>query len=208
MGLEFALGALVTVFVVIDPFANLPVFVALLERFSPAQRAATVRKAHLVAFGVMLVFTFAGQALLDFLGVELYALRIAGGVLLFGIALEMLYGRRSRTEYSEAEEEEAKQLERIAASPLAVPLITGPGAISTGILLRDSAATTVDQGLLLGAIALAFVGSYLLLARAEPIFARLGVTGTTVVTRIMGLLLASVAVQYIAAGLREVFRLA
>lgn len=205
MSLEFALGALVTVFVVIDPFANLPVFVALLERFSPARRVATVRRAHVVAFLVMVVFTFAGEALLALLGVELYALRIAGGVLLFGIALEMLYGRRSRTEYSEAEEEEALQAERIAASPLAVPLITGPGAVSTGILLSDSAPALLDKGLLLAAIAAAFVASYLLLVRAPPLFARLGVTGTTVVTRIMGLLLASVAVQFIATGVREAF---
>lgn len=203
MGLEFALSAFVTLFLIIDPFANMPIFVGLLERFSPERRAATVRKAHVIALAVMLVFTLAGEAILDFFGVEVYALRIAGGILLFIIALEMLFARRTRTEHSEAEEEEARTLDRIAASPMAVPLMTGPGAITTGILLWHSAPTLGDQGLLLLAIVAVFAVSYALLARAEGLFRRLGVTGTAVVVRIMGLLLSAVAVQFVVQGVRE-----
>ena len=203
VGLEFAAASFVTLFVIVDPFANMPIFVGLLERFRPEKRAATVRKAHVIALVVMLVFTLVGQYLLQFLALELYALRIAGGILLFIIALEMLFGRRTRTEYSETEEEEALHLDRIAASPMAVPLMTGPGAITTGILLFNTAPSPLDQGLLLVDIVLVYAVSYALLARSETLFRRLGVTGTTVVTRIMGLLLSAVAVQFVILGARE-----
>jgi multiple antibiotic resistance protein len=203
VGLEFALAAFVTLFVIVDPFANMPIFAGLLERFDPAKRAATVRRAHVIALAVMLLFTVAGEHLLGFLGIELFALRVAGGVLLFVIAFEMLFGRRTRTEYSEGEEEEARTLERIAASPLAVPLMTGPGAISTGILLWDEAASALDKGLLLLDVVLVFALSYVLLSNAGPLFRRLGVTGTTVAVRIMGLLLSAIAVQFVVRGLQE-----
>lgn len=205
MGLEFALTSFVALFIIVDPFANMPIFVGLLERFSREKRLATVRRAHLIALGVLLLFTVAGEAILGFFRLEVWALRIAGGVLLFIISIEMLFARRTRTEYSETEQEEARTLDRIAASPMAVPLMTGPGAITTGILLFHGAPTVLDQGLLLLDVVLVFAVSYAMLARAEPLFRRLGVTGTAVVVRIMGLLLSAIAVQFVVEGLREAF---
>jgi multiple antibiotic resistance protein len=208
VGLEFAVSSFVALFVIVDPFANMPIFVGLLERFSPAKRAQTVRKAHVIALVVMLVFTLAGAYILAFLDLQVYALRIAGGILLFAIALEMLFGRKTRTEYSETEDEEARTLDRIAASPMAVPLMTGPGAITTGILLFDAAPTALDRAFLLGDIVLVFAVSYALLARSDLVFKRLGVSGTAVVVRIMGLLLSAMAVQFVVRGVREAMAVA
>lgn len=208
MDLNFAIYSFVTLFIIIDPIANVPVFLSLLENFSPKSRNSIVRKSVIIAAVVLLVFTLAGRFIFDYLGIQMYSFKIAGGVLLFIIALEMLFGRRSKTKSSREEEDEAKRRDDLAATPLAVPLLTGPGAITTGIVLFNSAETRGEEAVIIANILLVFLISYIILSRSAHVFRILGQIGTRVVVRVMGLLLSAIAVQFVITGIKEAVNLA
>jgi len=163
-----------------------------------------VKRASLTAMLVLLVFTYAGAQFFRYLGIELYSFRIAGGVLLFIIAMEMLFGRRTRTEL--APEEESVRADELSVTPLAVPLLTGPGAITTGIVLQSRAQSMQEMLMLTLAVVLVFLTSWAILLNARRVYRLLGETGTRVVTRLMGLLLASIAVQFMVDGVQEALR--
>ncbi len=204
MDLSFLVYSFIALFIIVDPVANVPVFLGMLEGISEAGYRRAVKRASVMAMLVLLIFTYAGAYFFRYLGIELYSFRIAGGVLLFIIAMEMLFGRRTRTEL--APEEESVRADELSITPLAVPLLTGPGAITTGIVLQ-SRAQGVEESLMLGiAVVLVFLTSWAILANARRIYLLLGDTGTRVVTRLMGLLLASIAVQFIVDGVREALR--
>jgi multiple antibiotic resistance protein len=133
----------------------------------------------------------------------MYSFKIAGGILLFIIALEMLFGRKTRTESSIEEEDELRTREDIIATPLAVPLLTGPGAITAGIVLYNSAKSPLEEIILLLDVMLVFLVSYLILSKSDVIFSALGTTGTKVIVRIMGLVLSAIAVQFVISGIGE-----
>lgn len=203
MGLNFALSSFISLFIIVDPVVNVPVFTSILSDFGQKDRHNMVKKAVIVAAIVLAIFTIAGNKIFEYLGIEMYSFRIAGGILLFIIAIEMLLGRRPGTKSSAKEEAEALKKEDLVVTPLAVPLLTGPGAITTGIVLFNTAASITEQILLFVDIALVYTLSYLILSRSEKIFDRLGHTGTMVIVRIMGLLLATVAVQFVITGTGE-----
>lgn len=204
--MEFAVASFFALLAIFDPFSNIPIFTGYLEPVPAEKRAAVVRKAHVIAIAVMVTFAIAGQAILELFELEVFALRIAGGILLFVIAMEMLFGKKAESDAARIGKEDAqKQWDALAASPLAVPLLTGPVEIVAVILLFQSAPTLVDQGLLLAVIALVFATSYLMLSRAEVAMRRLGTTGSAVVVRVMGVLLSALAVQFVIEGLREAF---
>ncbi len=164
-----------------------------------------VRRAALVACLALLLVTLSGNMFFQLLGISLYSFRIAGGVLLSIVSIEMLYGRKTRTESSADEERPYAGQEDISVLPLAIPLLTGPGAFTTGIVLFDSAGGVLNRVILLVAIGLIYLISYLILSRSWLVFRYLGKTGTTVAIRIMGLMLLSVAMQFIVTGLGEAF---
>jgi len=204
MDTNFAIYSFTALFIIVNPIASVPIFMAMTERFKKEHRKVMVRRAVLIAAVVLIFFTYTGNAVFNLLGVEIYSFRIAGGILLFIIAIEMLFGKRSRTESSAEEEEEAiKQRDDVTVTPLAIPLLTGPGAITTGIVLINNAKGPADQIALLINILLVFLLSYIILSRSERVFDALGNTGTRVIVRIMGLLLASIAVQFIITGIGE-----
>jgi multiple antibiotic resistance protein len=204
MDLNFAIYSFTALFIIVNPIAIVPIVMAITERFKKEHRKEIVRRAVLIATVVLIFFTYTGNAVFKLLGVEIYSFRIAGGILLFIIAIEMLFGKRSRTESSAEEEEEAiKQRDDVAVTPLAIPLLTGPGAITTGIVLINNTKGPADEIVLLINILLVFLLSYLILSRSERVFEALGNTGTRVIVRIMGLLLASIAVQFIITGIGE-----
>lgn len=203
MDLNYAIYSFTVLFIIVDPIANVPIFLSLLENFSPKSRGSIVKKAVLIATVVLLVFTLTGRIIFEYFGIQMYSFKIAGGLLLFIIALEMLFGMRSKTESSKEEEDEARRRDDLAATPLAVPLLTGPGAITTGIVLFNSAQTRGEEAVIIFNILLVFLVSYLILSRAAYIFRFLGQIGTRVVVRVMGLLLSAIAVQFVITGIKE-----
>jgi multiple antibiotic resistance protein len=192
--------AFVTLFVVIDPGGLAPLFVALTQGMEPAQRRAVGLRAIVISFVLLTLFGLAGDKVLGFVGISMPAFRIAGGLLLFLTALDMLFERRTQRR-----EEKVETLPDPSVFPLATPLIAGPGALATMILLTGQrpgdwlhfAAIHGVMAAVLGVVLVLFLGAGLL-QRA------LGHTGITVVTRLLGMLLAALAVQFVLDGLRAV----
>ena len=203
MDLNFALSSFITLFIIVDPIVNVPLFMAILANFKKSDRKKMVKKAIIIAAIVLIIFTLAGDTIFGLLSIEMYSFRIAGGLLLLIISIEMLFGIRPHTKSSAEEEEESLHKEDVVVTPLAVPLLTGPGAITTGIVLFHVANGPTNKALLILDIGLVFLISYFILSRSEKAFEILGKTGTMVIVRIMGLLLAAIAVQFVITGVEE-----
>ena len=196
-------AAFVLLLVVIDPFGLTPMFSALTRGREPAERRRTAVKAVLIAAAVLALFIFTGSLLFDYLGIGMPAFRIAGGVLLFLIAVDMLFVRHSGlTSTTLRERSEAARRDDVAVFPLAIPLIAGPGALTTAMLLtRDQPLSLVLAVLGLTLVVLALtLAMFLTAPRVERL---LGETGINVITRLLGILLAALAVQFVLDGLRE-----
>ncbi len=187
----FFVTAFTTLFVVIDPFGTTPIFVALTQGMSPATRRKIAYRTCLTATGVLIAFAAFGEAVLGFVGISMPAFRVAGGALLFLTALDMLFERRTKRREDRAEEEEHPDP---SVFPLAIPLVAGPGSIATIILLAGQhpgiQGTLMAVGVMLAvmAVVLVFFLSGGLVARI------LGKTGLTVLTRLLGMLLAALSV--------------
>ncbi len=190
-------------FLIVDPVAGVPVFLAITPRNSPEERRRMAVRGCLAAFLVLLFFLLAGPPLLRYFGIETASVRIGGGILLFVIALEMLYGRPTGTGTSRREERMAGAKRDISITPLAVPLLAGPGAIAT-CLIFSAQASAADWLALPAALATVLAITALLLRRADDLVRWLGDLGTAVLVRIMGLLLAFLSVQYVVDGVRAV----
>ena len=197
---EFALKAFLTLFVVIDPAGLVPMYVSLAgERPADAQ-SAIARRAVVIAGGVLLSFSIIGGPLLAYLGTSLGALQVAGGILLFRIAVDMVFAQLRRE--TAAEEAEARSKEDISVFPLAIPLIAGPGALATMLILTSEApAGPASFAIIMVATVAVLLVAYLFLRASRRLAALLGQTGINVVTRVLGLVLAALAVQYVANGL-------
>ncbi|CUH39645.1 inner membrane protein [Jannaschia seosinensis] len=190
--------AFAALFVIIDPIGLAPIFLALTTGMSPRRRRIIGIRACAIAAALLVVFALAGEAVLNFVGISMPAFRIAGGLLLFLTALEMLFEKRTQRREGQAEE----PTDDPSVFPLALPLIAGPGAIATMILLTDGAAvlgTAQAIGVMLSVIAVVF-GLFLL---ATPMERLLGATGINVVTRLLGMLLAALSVQFVLDGLAD-----
>ena len=202
---SFFVRSFVSLFVIVNPIGNAPVFSTLLQRYEEGERGKIIRKAILVACASLLVVTLTGNIFFRLLGIEIYSFRIAGGILLAIVSIEMLYGRKTQTQSSADEERHYAERDEISILPLGIPLLTGPGALTTGIVLFDTAGTPVNRIVLLFTIAVVYFVSYLILVRSSTILKYLGKTGTTVAIRIMGLMLLSVAVQFLIGGITAAF---
>ncbi len=201
--LEFTLLAFSSLFVIVDPIANVPAFLAMTPHDTPTHRVGIARLGCWVMAGVLLTFAVGGKWIFKFLGITLPAFQIAGSVVLLLIALDMLRAQRSRVQETREETEAAAAKADIAVTPLAVPMLAGPGAISTVILLHNQAkglAQQVSLGLCIGAICLV---TYFILRFSAHGARWLNPIAMRITTRIMGLLLAAVAVQFLINGLRE-----
>jgi len=205
MTVEFASRALLTLFVVIDPLGLVPAFMALVGRQTPELQRAVARRAVLIAGAVLVVFTLVGGPFLAYLGVSVAALQIAGGILLFRIAMDMVFAQVRRETREEAAEARAR--DDVSVFPLAIPLIAGPGALASVLVL--TAQPTFDPSftaVVLGASVVVLFVAYLALRLASRVAALGGRTGVNVVTRVLGLVLAALAVQYVANGVTAVLR--
>jgi len=202
-----AAKALLTLFVVMDPVGLAPVFVALAGGRPAADQVRMARRAVRVAGGVLLAFALFGPALLEYLGISLDAFRVAGGLLLLKIAVDMVFAHRERE--TDEEKAEASLREDISVFPLAIPLLAGPGAM-TSVMILTAESRSVPGGffVVLGAVVVVLLLAYAALVLAARLARLLGRTGVNVVTRVLGVLLSALAVQYIADGVIDFLALA
>jgi len=192
----FAATAFLTLFVIIDPIGLSSLFLAVTDGYSPSRRRGTALRAILIALVILLAFLFAGEPLLRYIGVSIDALRIAGGLLLFKLAFDMVLGRRERQ--TEEEEDEAHSRDDVAVFPLAIPLIAGPGAFATILVLATEINNQAEYlAILIGALLVVLLLVYIGFRLATPIHRVLGDTGTAVITRVLGIILAALAVQLV-----------
>jgi len=196
------IAAFTTLFIIIDPPGLAPVFIALTQGMGPAQRRAIATRAVLVATALMMMFLLLGEAVLGFIGISMDEFRIAGGILLFLTALDMLFQRRQARREDNAAEGQAEHHDDPSVFPLALPLIVGPGAITTVILLSGQAQGAADLGAIAGVIVAVLAIVMLAFIAAPAIERALGKTGLNIVTRVLGMLLAALAVQFVLDGLR------
>ena len=192
----------VTLIVIIDPVGTATLFAGLTHDWTPAERRASAKLGVLVAGLLLLVFAFGGEALLRALGISLAALRVAGGILLFLLATDMVLAKASGFRgITLREREEATHRDDIAVFPLAFPLIAGPGALTSVVLLMGSAHGIEEVGGLVAAGAIALGITLVALLSATRLVALLGVTGTNVIGRVLGVVLAALAAQFVLDGI-------
>lgn len=198
------ISAFVTLFVIMDPIALLPIFISQTQGVSTIERRKIAIRACVISAGLLALFAFLGEAVLGFVGISMAAFRIAGGCLLFLTALDMLFERRTKRREGQAEGADEDDYHDPSVFPLAIPLIAGPGAITSVILLSGQDPGLQSTFLVLG-VALLCLGLVLgLFLLAGPFERALGRTGINVVTRILGMLLAAMSVQFILDGIRDV----
>lgn len=206
MPLDFAISALVTLFVVVDPVGLAPTFLAVTEGLPRRARRDVALRASIIAGAILIGTALLGDLLLRALGISLSAFRIAGGLLLFAIAFEMVLGVRMRREGQAAEQAVEEHVRNIAAFPLAIPLMAGPGAITATVLLAGRAnGNLLLEGLLLAVVVLVAAACLAVFILAGRISRLLGLTGNIVLSRLLGVLLAALAVQYVVDGIRAVW---
>lgn len=199
MDTAFLISAFVTLFVVIDPIGLTPVFIALTPGMTAQQRRAIAIRATVIAAGLLFLFAFLGEQVLGFIGISMPAFRIAGGILLFLTALDMLFERRTKRREDQADVDDAPDP---SVFPIAIPLIAGPGAIASIILLAGQAEGAVGMTSVLGVMVGVLMIVFLLFLSAPIIERALGKTGIVVVTRLLGMLLAALSVQFVLDGIR------
>ena len=200
---RFALLCFTSLLAIINPLSTAPMYLALTDGYTPAQRSRTLRAGIVTAFGVMLVFALLGGAIFQLFGITIHAFRIAGGFIFFGIGMDMLQAKpRTRGKATEEEEQEGRVRENVGVTPLGMPMITGPGAITTVMVLMTQAGTPTRAGIVLGAVAAVLALAWASLAAAPRLVRFFGQTGLNVMTRLMGLIVTVIAVQFIVDGAR------
>lgn len=206
MNLELIINAFVTIIVMFDPPGLAAIFLGLTTGMTRSQRIQVAIRGTVTAAGILAVFAIAGATILNILGISLGAFRIAGGLLLFWIAFEMIFEKRHERQEKSAERAITKDhISNVAVFPLAIPLIAGPGAISAVILLAGSFYQPVERAGLIGVIIAASVVLFAFLVIAERIDQFLGDTGRTILTRLLGVILAALSVQFVVDGIKQAF---
>ncbi len=199
------LTSLVSLFVILDPPGLVFPYLALSSGYPPAAARALAARTCVYAFAILTLFMFLGRWLLEYLGISLPAFRIAGGLILFRIAFDMLEGRGQFTRLDTSSSLVAADYRDIALVPLAMPLLSGPGAITTVLVLASRAQSRWQDGLVLLAAALILALTYVFFRFAEGLQKLLRESGMRLVTRVMGLILAALAVEFVLQGLKSVF---
>lgn len=207
MSLDFMISALVALLVTLDPVALAPMFLSLTQGMTSSERNQVAFRASLITFFILAFFCLGGEALMRVLGISLPAFRIAGGLLLFWISFEMVFERRTERKQHTAEIAITQDhIRNVAAFPLAIPLLAGPGTITATILLASrSNGDYAYNAQLLAILALSVLCCFLVFLAAQKVSRFLGVTGNIVMSRLFGMILAGMAVQFIIDGIKAVF---
>jgi len=204
--LNFALLAFSSVIIIVNPFTATLTFVSLTEHLDPEGRRKVARDSTRYSLVILLIFALLGAIILQLFGISLEAFRIAGGILLFGIGMEMIYAKTSRTKLTATEKYESMDAEDVAMIPLAFPMITGPGAITTTlVLMNETGGLWVNIAVIILAIITSLVITYLMMINSDKIVARIGQREYRAINRLMGMLLIAIAVQFVITGVKLAF---
>ena len=200
---RFSLLALSSIFFLVDPFAAIPTFIAITAGADARRRRRMALRGSLTCFIMLTSFAIAGQTIFKMFGIKLPAFEIAGGLILLLIGIDMLEAKRSPTQESSDEAQEGAAKEDAGIVPLGIPMLAGPGAISSVMVLVGQAQKAWEMAAILGSIALTATASYFVLNGADKVRKILGETGIRILVRIMGLLLMALAVQFFVNGLTD-----
>lgn len=200
----FTFGLLVftSFFTVINPLGTMPIFMTMTAGLSNADRTKTAKKASIVAFLTILIFAFSGELLFNFFGISVHSFRVVGGVIFFVIGMDMLQARLGKVKLKDSEVK--TYMNDISITPLAIPMICGPGAITNAIILMESADDTSKKIVLIFTIFVVVLLSYLILYSSSRIMKLLGETGINVMMRLMGLIVMVIAVEFFFSGLKPI----
>ncbi len=201
--LQFAFIAFTSIFVLVDPIAAVPTFLAMTPEADRRSRRHMAMRAAWTCFAVLAVFSFAGTLIFKLFGITLPAFKIAGGLILGLIGLDMLQAKRSPTKETPGDAAEAMGKEDVGIVPLGIPMLAGPGSISSVMVLMSQNSDWPHALVIFSAIAVISAVSYVVLAGADWVGGHLGESGIRILTRMMGLLLLAIAVQFILNGIRE-----
>jgi len=190
----------VAIFIIVDPVGLLPLFIALTHNYSKKRIERTVQLACLTAAFVLIIFAFAGNIILEIFGVTIPAFRIAGGIIVFIVALEMLQAKRTRLKTTPEEEEKGLEQEEVGIVPIGIPMLAGPGAITTVVVFTSSSQEYTYITVV--AIILTLLLTFFILKQAVFIHRILGPTGLNIFTRLMGLILAVISIQFVIDGIK------
>lgn len=190
----------ISIFAILNPFGALPVLISLTANYSKGDRAYVVKKSSFYAGLVLIFFVIFGDILFKIFGIGLGAFQIAGGLILVFVSMNMIFGQPHKERASTEEIKELDQKENISIVPLAIPLLSGPGAISTVITIASSAHSVLYHLLLLISIVISCIGVYAVLISADKITSILGKIGINILSRLMGIILMALAVQFVIAG--------
>jgi multiple antibiotic resistance protein len=205
---RFSLLALSSIFFLVDPFAALPTFLAVTADQDSAKRVRTARKASLTCFVILTAFALAGTYIFRTFGITLPAFEIAGGIILLLIGLDVLEAKRSPTQETSSETHAASTKDDVGIVPMGIPMLAGPGAITSVMVLVGQAQTRWQMVAIIGSIAVTAAICFIVLGSATRVASVLGETGIRILVRIMGLLLVALAVQYFVNGLQDLGALA
>jgi len=187
---------------IINPIGALPVYLSLAPDQQAIEVPRTARMAAIAVFITLTLFMVFGQHILDFFSISLASFRVGGGILLLLMAISMLHGQLSTAKHTKQEALESTQKETIAVVPLAIPILSGPGAISTVIILSHQAFSWPQKLILFVVIVICTIATYAILRLAKPLNRLLGLIGSNIATRVMGLILSAIAVEFIAEGIK------
>lgn len=202
--LSFFLLSLTSFFTLINPLGVMPIFLTMTSGLQAEDRRFTARRAVLAAFVILLVFALTGHLLFEFFGISIDSLKIVGGVIFFLMGQDMLQARLGTTKITDREVR--KYTQDISITPLAIPMISGPGAITNAIVLMDNSQGYVEKLLLLVAIGIVSALTYIIIANADKLMKFIGETGNNVLMRIMGLIVMVIAVQFFISGMTPIVR--
>ena len=200
--LPFALLCFTSFFTLTNPLGTMPVFLTMTNGMSDDERKTIVRRATIVSFITLMVFTFSGQFLFKFFGISTNGFRIAGGIIIFNIGFDMLQARYSKAKLKD--EEVKTYVNDISITPLAIPMLCGPGAIANGIMLMEDANTLIKKILLVSVIASVYFITFLILRASTRLNKYMGETGNNVMMRLMGLILMVIAVECFVSGFKPI----
>ena len=200
----FSLLVFTSFFTLINPLGTMPIFMSMTASLSKQKRKRTAKKATLVAFLTILAFAFSGQILFDFFGISVNSFRVVGGIIFFVMGWDMLQARLGNIKHTDDEDKIDAYVEDISITPLAIPMICGPGAITNAIILMEDAANIPQKIMLIVIIALVLLLTYFILVGASKIIDKLGETGNKVMMRLMGLIVMVIAVEFFFSGLKPI----
>lgn len=202
--LTFAILVFTSFFTLINPLGTMPIFMSMTASLSDQKRKNTAKKASIIAFFTIIAFAFSGQILFKFFGISVNSFRIVGGVIFFAMGWDMLQARLGSIKHTEDENKINAYVNDISVTPLAIPMICGPGAITNAIILMESSDTVIKKVILITVIFLVLLLTYFILRGASKITDRLGETGNKVMMRLMGLIVMVIAVEFFFSGLKPI----